>query len=52
LLSVTACRTAIFFLFDFSYKRGVMTFGAVPFIQLDDQKRAVLPSPMVTIVDA
>jgi hypothetical protein len=42
----------IFFLFDFSYKRDAMTFGAVPFIQLVDQKRVVLPSPMVTIVDA
>lgn len=52
LLFLRALYTVMFFLVAFLYKLGAMFLGAWPSIQLDLQKSASFPSPMVTVVEA
>jgi hypothetical protein len=51
-LFLRALKTEIFFLLAFLYSLGAIFFGACPSIQLDPQKSAIFPLPIVTTVDA
>jgi hypothetical protein len=42
----------MFFLLAFLYRFGAIVLGACPSIQLDPEKSAIFPLPIVTIVDA